>query len=102
MNKITKEGHASVYMVIFANDTAVINRLQKEIGDKNIRYIKAGSLSANVGEQKIIKECVLLASDKTDIILLDGQHRIRGQYSSANLGDVDRLILESKIILKQY
>ncbi len=47
------------------------------------------------------KDCIFLAGNN-QIVLVDGEKRIRGYYANATLKEVDRLILELKILFKDY
>ena len=47
------------------------------------------------------RDCLFIAGDN-QIVLVDGEKRIRGYYSNATLKEVDRLILELKILFKYY
>ena len=49
-----------------------------------------------------IKECVLLAKDPWDAVLIDSQKRIRGYYKLGHRDEMDRLDVELKILLKKY
>lgn len=49
----------------------------------------------------IEKDCLFIAGDN-QIVLVDGEKRIRGYYANATLKEVDRLILELKILFKDY
>jgi hypothetical protein len=101
MSRVETEGSASLYLLSFSNDEAVISRLKTEAGEEGLRFVAASRLAENAGTRQKIKDCILL-SKTTDLVLLDNQKRIRGYYSTQKLDDVDRLILEIKIILKKY
>ena len=45
------------------------------------------------------KKCALFLKSPYDLILIDNQRRIRGYYQLSNREEVDRLLLEIKIIL---
>ncbi|MBK5279226.1 MAG: hypothetical protein JJE09_10230 [Bacteroidia bacterium] len=47
-------------------------------------------------------ECSLLLQSPKDLVLVDEKKRIRGQYSSNDRDEVDRLMTELDIILKRY
>lgn len=51
---------------------------------------------------KILKHCVFLLEGDNNTVLLDSKRRIRGQYTITDREETDRLILEMKIMLKQY
>jgi len=48
------------------------------------------------------KTCIFYLSDPLDVVLLDRRGTIRGQYEGGNREDMDRLLTELSIILKQY
>ena len=48
------------------------------------------------------KRCVFLVKDPYDLVLLDHNGLIRGQYVSDDLDEMDRLLTEVDIILKKY
>ncbi len=49
-----------------------------------------------------IIKCALVIEKPLDLVLIDGEKRIRGQYESTDRDDVDRLMTELDIILKRY
>lgn len=53
-------------------------------------------------QKSSVRSCVFLLKPTDNAALLDSKKRIRGQYNTANREDVDRLIMEIKIILKKY
>lgn len=72
----------------------------KESGKVNLndsRFILSVE-SAN----KVLKHCVFLLEGNNNTVLLDSRRRIRGQYAITDREEADRLILEMKIMLKQY
>jgi hypothetical protein len=101
MNKIEAQEKGSLYLVNFSTSEAALNRLKAETKEEDLKFVEASRLSGNESTEKRIKECVFL-TQTADLVLVDKQKRIRGYYSSENLDDVDRLILEIKIILKKY
>ncbi len=57
------------------------------------------------GERDYLNEllaCDLLLKSPWKVVLIDDQRRIRGYYDPADRDEVDRLIVELKILLKQY
>lgn len=89
-----------------------LNRLQAEFGALTpqiimIRKIEEPSFQMDnevlLGNDDYLKEqrCVYLA-EPNKIVLVDGEKQIRGLYADASLKEIDRLILELKIIFKQY
>ncbi len=53
-------------------------------------------------ENITLRTCVFFLDDYNSIVLLDGEGRIRGQYQAASMEEVDRLIVEMKIILRKF
>lgn len=53
-------------------------------------------------DHRFLRECLLLMTQGTSVALADHKHRIRGYYNGTDLEEVDRLIVEIKIILKKY
>jgi protein SCO1/2 len=49
-----------------------------------------------------LKKCIFLVKANDNAILVDSKGRIRGQYNLTDMEDSDRLIMELKIILKNY
>lgn len=47
------------------------------------------------------RRCILLASSNR-IVLIDSARQIRGYYAEASLKEIDRLILECKILFNEY
>jgi hypothetical protein len=52
------------------------------------------------GEQ--LKRCIFFLSGSQDLVLLDQNGAIRGQYVSQERKEMDRLVTELSILLKQY
>jgi len=48
------------------------------------------------------KNCIFFLYNPFDLVLLDSKGMIRGQYESASREEMDRLLTELSIILKQY
>ncbi|MEQ8926874.1 MAG: hypothetical protein RLO81_13725, partial [Fulvivirga sp.] len=46
-----------------------------------------------------ISKCGFISSDQTNLVLVDNKNRIRGYYSR-ELDEIDRLIVELKIIIE--
>jgi len=44
----------------------------------------------------------LILQPPANLVVVDESNRIRGQYDAADRDEMDRLILEMKIMLKQY
>ncbi len=51
---------------------------------------------------KIFKACFFFLKEPYNLLLVDNKRRIRGNYVLNNREEIDRLLLEAKIILKKY
>jgi len=90
-----------------------LTRLNSELGGRDIKLIKIHSAlndSIDSGDGILYldpelyqaeKRCYFLSQDYR-LILVDGDRKIRGYYPEASLKEVDRLLMELKILLKEY
>lgn len=96
----------------FDNALFQLTRLQDEFGENAPQIIavkKSGEELPSVEGEIVVgrvdydfeKQCVFLANANR-IVLVDTEGHIRGLYPNASLKEIDRLILELKIIFKQY
>ncbi|MEJ1237843.1 hypothetical protein WBG78_06940 [Chryseolinea sp. T2] len=53
-------------------------------------------------EAVALKHCVFFLDSVKDVVMLDRQGAIRGQYAAADRDEIDRLLTEITIILKKY
>lgn len=90
---------AQLFLLNLSNSKIVTQRVVQEIGEGMINIIPASSDSAGFSN---LKKCVLLLSAPNDLVLIDRERRIRGYYNSNNRDEVDRLLVEINIILKNY
>jgi hypothetical protein len=56
----------------------------------------------NESNLKMVRQCVFLMNEQSTFVLLDQSGTIRGQYDGTSLDEIDRLIVEMKILLKKY
>jgi hypothetical protein len=73
-------------------------RIEKAFEKDRIRFTTAKANSS----LNQTKRCTFLLQDPYDIVLIDNHGVIRGQYTSDDLDETDRLITEVDIILKKY
>ncbi len=59
-------------------------------------------IQLNVSRFNHWKNCVFVAKEYINIVLVDKQKRIRGYYNVGTREEMDRLIVEMKILLKKY
>lgn len=93
----------SLVLVLFGapNEEAKIqiNRIMDEISNDEIRMVRFP-----VSGEKVLqwKKCIFFLKHPFDLVLVDRNGLIRGQYNSGDREEVDRLLMEITIILKRY
>jgi hypothetical protein len=87
-----------LYLIHFSDLTS---RMAEEIKDDEIAILPARQLARENDLEKL-KRCSLLTPANEDLVLVDGDGKIRGYYESKNREEIDRLLLELEIILKKY
>ncbi len=100
MNRIRGNSSDSLYVLYFDSSAdAAIARVRTEFGSDPVKVVYEDSSEDGVAA---FKKCVLLMEDNVSVALVDHRNRIRGYYDLHDREDVDRLIVEIKIILKKY
>jgi|SRR6478609_299393 len=99
-----KEGHEIDTLLVLFCESKAINL---EASEKQLtRLQEAFQFGSGLGLKRTTLneslECILLLQPKIDMVLVDAHQRIRGQYSSDDRDEVDRLMTELDIILKRY
>jgi len=89
--------------IVFFDDASIENnkkvstqksRLRTEFSKEKLGFITTPEV--------VLKSCIFLMKPADNAALIDSKRRIRGQYNLTDLDEADRLIMESKIILKKY
>jgi protein SCO1/2 len=95
-----KDTHSTMLVTIDSSAEAKKNfsRLDTEVGTTGYNFVSLKSDSLN---QSLIS-CVLFLNKPWTTVLIDKENRIRGYYAPNTLEETDRLIVEMKILLKQY
>lgn len=102
MNAFNRNERDSLYVFSFdERDAEAMQRVTAEFGDDPIQVIGPEEVEAGF-DPAFLRRCVLLLQGDTAVALVDHQRRIRGYYDAKDREEVDRLIVEIKIILKQY
>lgn len=92
----------SLYVFYFDKALDIpLHRISVEFEGEPVKLVNPGSLRVNP-YNTFLQECVLLMRGDSSVALVDNRNRIRGYYNGVDRDEVDRLILETKIILKQY
>ena len=77
------------------NEEKIVERIKQEHGDKFVVRLLPDTLTR-------IKNCVFFIKAPIDLVLVDSQGAIRGQYESANREEIDRLRMELSILFEEY
>ena len=91
-------------LFVFYFDPSLItamNRVAVEFDQALISIVSFDDVSKRM-DPRLVRECVLLMPADSSIALADHRLRIRGYYNGQERDEIDRLIVEIKIILKQY
>ena len=89
--------------------TVQLNRIREAFENQvNVRSVLEGNEPSTVNNLYLdsvryqVAKCNFLIEGDSSTVLVDGDRRIRGYYIDANLKDMDRLIMEVKILLGRY
>jgi hypothetical protein len=95
-------GNDSVLVIAFGNgDLNAVNqlkRLKEEIANLPVGFLTLPGSARHL----LWKHCLFFLQEPQDVVAVDAKGRIRGQYTSADREDIDRLLTELTIILKRY
>lgn len=92
----------SVYVFNFDRRVdEAMQRISEEFRDHPVRVITTSRFPSGF-DPAILRECVFLMRGDTSVVVVDNSNRIRGYYYASDRDEVDRMIVEIKIILKQY
>jgi len=92
----------SLYVFYFdPSPSAAMKRVETESKGWPVGMVNTSSFPAG-SDLRVIRDCVLLMKSPASVVLVDHDRRIRGYYDGTDRDEVDRLIVEMKIILKQY
>lgn len=101
MSRIKRNGSDSLFAIYFEGTPGeAMERLFVEFGADALAIIPSRDVGA--ADLTFLKTCILLMEKQMSVALIDHNNRIRGYYDAADREDVDRLIVEIKIILKKY
>ena len=78
-----------------------MNRVAVEFHGDPVTIVSPEDIGRKM-DARLVQECVLLMPADSSIALADHKKRIRGYYDGTDRDEIDRLIVEMKIILKQY
>ncbi len=72
-----------------------LNRVKEEHGHR-VGFIMLPDAAAR------LKSCVFFLAGKNDLVLVDNEGTIRGQYISSDRDEIDRLLMELTILFNEY
>lgn len=72
-----------------------LNRITDRFGPGELQII-------GLPEKSNWRSCVFMIKPSSNAVLMDGERRIRGYYSTHSRKEIDRLGLELEILLKKY
>jgi hypothetical protein len=93
--------HRKGLLVVNFDSASTLNRILEQFPE-NINVVQSHQLKLSDEKLNFVKQCILLTPPPNTVVLIDEQKRIRGYYPADDREEIDRLIVEMKIILKQY
>lgn len=92
----------SLYVVWFnPADSVPMKRVSVEYAHAPVRLIHPATLHDGT-DVNVLQRCVLLMKAPASVVMIDHRRRIRGYYDGSDRDDIDRLLVEIDIILKNY
>jgi hypothetical protein len=102
ISALDPEKNDSVYVFNFDSQIEdAMQRLSVEFRDDPVKIVNSADLPPKF-EPRLLRGCILLMHPDTAVAIVDSKNRIRGYYDANDRDEVDRMIVEIKIILKQY
>ena len=96
-------GNDSLVVIAFNDGSNINSSNQIKRIEEELAGLPIGLLTFSGSERHLFwKRCIFFLQEPQDVVALDAKGRIRGQYSSADREDIDRLLTELAIILKRY
>lgn len=102
ITKLFAHASSDYLLLAFSADTSFVPRIENEVGAREIEIIQVSDTTFQPGSLNFVRNCVLLLKPPFDLELIDKQGQIRGQYTATDRDEIDRLIVELKIILRKY
>lgn len=101
-DKLAIDNRDSLYVIWFdpAVDVAM-RRVSVEFAQAPVRLLPVAALH-DCFDLNVLQRCVLLMKPPASVVLVDHRKRIRGYYDGGDRDEVDRLLVEIDIILKNY
>jgi hypothetical protein len=91
----------SLTLIQFGESTTSAEQQMSRVINEHGKEFKLQSLPLSDSVSHL-KKCVFFLKDQYDLVLVDNEGTIRGQYVSGDREEIDRLIMELSILLKKY
>jgi hypothetical protein len=92
----------SLYVIYFDPSVAPpMRRAAAEYAHAPVKVIGPSDIPANINKTTL-QQCAFLMKRDASVVMVDHMRRIRGQYDGSSRDDIDRLLVEIDIILKNY
>lgn len=98
MRSIQNGKESNLYLLNFSNDPTVVNTITDDFAETEVMLVDGPSISGLPDFEK----CVLLKPENADLVLIDSKKRIRGYYEAADLDELDRMVVEVRILIDRY
>jgi hypothetical protein len=89
-------------VLLVADSSGVVQKALLSLEKKISNEIQSLFLKGLEVDQNELLTCDLLLESPWKVVLIDDQRRIRGYYDPSDRDEMDRLVVELKILLKQY
>lgn len=89
-------------VLLIADSSGVIQKALMHLEEGIGNEIQSLFLKGQADYLNELLSCELLLKSPWRVVLIDDQRRIRGYYDPEDRDEMDRLIVELKILLKQY
>jgi hypothetical protein len=80
----------------------VLSKSKKTTGERGTQEISSTYIDVNDSQFSIYRNCIFLFKQSDNAAVVDKKGKIRGQYDLSDREEADRLIIETKILLKEY
>lgn len=119
LDTLLKSKQATLTAISFSEDEERLKDFAERVQEKftireiSLYQVKSDSIISNqnkkfqtvvedIVRREELRSCVFLLSGLNNLVLIDREGKIRGQYQLGNLDEEDRLLVETTIILKKY
>lgn len=98
MRAIEGGKESNLYLLNFSDDPTVVNTIANDFTTTEVVLVDGPAIS-NLPD---FEKCVLLKPENADLVLVDSKKQIRGYYEAADLNELDRMVVEIRILVDKY